>query len=938
MLKDIYSGTRFRASMILPVRNDEDSVGRQYFQDFLVSYTALAFRMARIDCQTLNECAIDVDVLPDLISHRYLTNLMTLTSPNGCLLWKSLHELCHFDCRPTITAIIHFFTKRPTNGMRCLSQIIKGLLDRSQTTPSLAQKIWVPLHIVNRIMVHYNLISESRDEVHRAALQSMRHVPSEAYSLFQAVDATLQTFVNKQVSVLSLETSQALVQQLSNLLLSVGAADPELTAFTLRSKLGFTQELENGEGQAIMELAWKFQLLKKCILEGRMEIRVQGVETMQQELVTVYNKYVQRSSLHKDHPVAQYLSDFMLENKLVEYFVGVESHPQLIGRCGNIIGFLVITSRYTEAESDAIWKAVMTSPDPRTVDAILNMLTGFFNISPYDTLLYLTTKLNELPLQAFDNNMMHYSKALLENLRRTWKDLRLDRRLNIPPYHLCIRLIREAAAEKILPFSRAKEIHAFALSELQNLLAYGPGNNDRRLIYEECVKDISCRTPFATGSVSAINALLGQNPEADIRMLAKGSDLTNLVIEEFAQIIDEESPMPSIPRTLDDGLTVRLELLQSIITYIPDTITPEAGQRLWDVMLGHDALSDRARHSAWTILVRATRCCQDRNPFIDRCIGEYMPQLNPKFITTGCLMFVGQVTEYEARLANIQLDEGQHRISPLGGELLWHISLVAPSGGIELDAIHMLVHLYLDSPKALHTTQGAIEAVQIDVVERCIHQLKIAASKLKSFSDGTSSGEDEPMIVVVSEEEVDLQRLSFARSLLILKEFVQGVRSRPRYSPLPRAKPQFPSNIRDIKGDCFQIRYQSFSGGTNTGIHSIDIGDLETIEELSQRLIALTGFSNFTAIAGGQKLDFANNYGSTLREMKFDQKGLLIVKKAHDANSLPDLAPAPELRPLELEVMKNFRELYQLLGMEEKLAKEVRFPYLDIFHNLPNRL
>lgn len=931
--KRSYSSTRFGASMIMPLRNDEDSIGRQYFQEFLVTYTALATRMAQIDAQTLHGYAIDVNVLPDLISQRYLNNVLILISPNGSNLWKSLHDLCNFDSKPTITAIIHCFIRLPINGIKCLSQIIKGLLDRSQTTPSLVQKIWAPLQIVNRITHHYNLLSESRDEAQTAMLQSMRHVPAEAYSLFQIVDSTLKTFVSKQVSVLSLEICQALVQHLSNLLTNIGVADQELAVFMLRQKLGIYEEFDSVEGVAIMELAWKFQLLKKCILEGRMEVRVSGVETMQMELVNVYNKYVQRSSAHKDHPVAQYLSNFMLDNKLVEYFVGVESHPQLISRCGNIVGFLVITSRYSEAESDAIWKAVMNSPDPRTVDAILNMITGFFNISPYETLLYLTKKLNELPLEAFDSSMIFYSRALLDNLRRTWKELRLVGRLHLPPYHLCIRLIRQAAAEKSLPFNRTKEIHVFALTELQNLLAFGPSNTDRKLIYEECVKDISCRTEFSTGSVSAINALLGQNPEGDIRMLASDSDLTNLVIEDFAHIIDTESHLLSLPRTFDEGLTVRLDLLQSIITHIPDTITPDAGRRLWDVMLGHEALSDRARHPAWNILVRAIRICPKRNSFIDRCIANYLPQLDPKFMGPGCLSFVGQVANYESRLAHIQLDEGQQRISSLGGELMWHIALVAPSGGIELDAIQMLVASHLDSPKNLLTAQGVLENVQIDVVERCIHQLKIAASKLKSFSDGTSSGEDEPMIVVASEEEIDVQRMSFTRSLLILKEFVQGVRSRPRYSPIPRKKPHFPRNLHEMKGDCFQIRYQSFSGGTNTGIHSIEIGDLETIDDLSQRLIALTGFSKFTAIAGGQKLDLANNSNATLREMKFDQKGLLLVKKAYDANSLPDLAPSPELRPLELEVMKNFRELYQLLGMEERLAKEVRSYRLTLFSN-----
>lgn len=908
--------------MVVPMRNDDESVSGQHFEDFLVAFTGLVSRMILIDCQTIEECLADATMTPDFVSQRYLNNLVALTTPiHGH--WKSLSDLCHYDSRPIITNIIIRFTHRPSNGIKRLSQIIKGLLDRSQTIPGLAQRIWSPLRLVFQMMQHHNSLLESNDEELKNLLKSLRHLPSEAYELFQTIDATFQMFVSKQVTVLSLEMSQSLVQHLSPLLSCIAKADDELTVHTLRSKLGLRQEFDKCEGPTIVELAWKFELLKKCILEGRMEIRVQGVETMQLELVGVYNRYIQHTRAHKDHPVAQYLSDFMLANRLVEYFVGVESHPQLISRCGNIIGFLVITYRYTEAESDAIWKAVMTSQDGRIVDAILVMLIGFFNISPYPNQLYLTKKLNELPLEAFDTSMINYGSQLLESLRLKWKDLRQDTRMDMPPYNLCIRLIRQAAAEKRLPCHRVREINHFAVNELQNLLAFGPSDVDRRTIYQDCVKEISCRTQFATGSVSAINALLGQNPEGDIRMLANDYDLTNLIIQEFAQATDAETTSPATPRTTDESLTVRLELLQSIITHIPDTITPKAGQLLWDVMLGHETISDQARFSAWTILGKATRMSIQRNSFIDRCVADYLPQLKPRFITSGCLTFVHQTVQYESRLAN-QRPEEQHSTGALGGELLWHLSLVAPSGGIELHAIHMLVALYLDFRRTQNTTQAALESMQVEVVERCIRHLKNAASHLKAFIDGTSSGEDEPMVVVATEEEINVQRTTFARSLLILKEFVQGVRSRPRYSPPPQKSPQIPLNPRNVKGDSCQIRYQLFSGGTNTGIHSVEIGDLETIEDLSQRLVALTGFSKFTAISGGQFLDLTTDSHLTLRETKLNQKGLLIVKKSNDADAMPDLAPAPGFRPLELEVMRNFREIYELLGMEEGLAKEVR--------------
>lgn len=813
-----------------------------------------------------------------------------------------------------------------------MSKIVKGFLDRSQINPGLAQHIWVPLGIVNRLMAHYNLLQESDDELQYAMANGLRQLPAEAYALFQTVDGTLQTFVSKQVTALSLEMSQSLVSQLSSLLSSVSHADANLTTAILRDKLHIEQEYSMNDAPIIVEQSWKFQLLKKCVMEGRMEIRVQGVESMQSELVVVYTKYVQNTRQGKNHPIAQFLSDFMLKNKLVEYFVGVDSHPQLLQRCPNVVGFLVITNRYTEAESDAIWKAVVTSQDSRVVDAVLTMLYGFFNISTYPILLYLTTKLNELPLHAFDNSMITYSERLLDHLRRTWKDQRLSRKMDMPPYNLCIRLIRQSAAEDSLPYHKKRDINLFALAQLQHLITFGPSDVDRKTIYGECVQDVACRSRFATGSVSAINALLCQNPEEDIQLLAKDADITTLLIEEFAHIIESESQSASTSQTLDERLTVRLELLQSIIIHIPDTIGPEIGRRLWDVMLGHRALSDRARNSAWAILGKASRCCLRRNSFIDRCISEHLPKLDPLYFTAGILSFVEQFMHYESRLARSRRDGDQFRA--MGGELLWHLSLVAPSGTIERKAIHMLVALYLDSSNIQRAPLSVIEAMHIEVVERCIRQLTVAASTLKTFSDGTSSGEDEPMVIVASEEEVQDQRLHFTRSLLILKEFVHGVRSRPLHSPAPAPRLQLPQDLEEIKGIPINIRYQSFSGGTNTGIHSIEVGDLETVEELSQRLVTLTGFSKFIAISGGQRLNLNKWLQSTLREMKLEEKGLLIVKKAHEEESLPDLAPAPGLRPLEAEVMEHFSELYQFLDMEEGLAKEVFNPLLAPFTQL----
>ena len=896
-------------------------------QDFFVAYTALAMRMTRIDSQTLAGHLEDPGNPPDLISNRYLVSLVILQSHTSPF-WKSVVDTSRYDVKVPVTAIVSRFIQPPASGVTCMTEICRELFERSQKCPVMTQDIWVHINLANKVMNHYRVLQSSSASTEETWLPSLLNLPSQLYQFFLVIDNQFQTLISKQVSALSIETSQGLVTGMSTLLQHIACSDERLAHKIIHEELALIQDFDRDDGALLVELAWKFRLLKKCILEGRMEIRVQGVDTMQLELVQVYQKYVQSREGGKDHPTAQYLSDFMLDNKLVDYFVGVESHPQLINRCANIVGFLVVTGRYTEVQSDVIWKGVVTSPDSRFIDALLSMLNGIFNISGYPILLYLTAKLNEIPLYAFDASMNNYGRMLLDHLRRTWNQSKSEnsvfpQRMDMAPFHLCIRLIRQSLAESSLEPPRKREIHSFARNELGSLLEFGPSDVDRKAIYQECIKDISDRTEYATGSVSAMSALIAQNPEGEIMLLTKGSDLTSLMIEEFAHMIEIERSSNGQSQILEERLEIRCTFLQHIIVSAPDTITASAGSKLWDFAVGSRALHDRARSYGWMCFLKALRRCKaTENPFIDQLIKDYLPRLQPQYYTGGCLQFVQEVVHYQSCMVTSRLDKDANG-GPTATDLLWQLSLTAPPGSIEHKSISFLVALCLDSPDVQRRTQAATDAIHIEIVERCIRQLSSAASKLRSYSDGTSSGEDEPMIIVASEDEVQAQKLCFSRSLMILKEFIHGVRSRPQYSPQPQSQPQLPQGSHEIKGDPISIRYQSFSGGAGTDIRTLEVGDLETIQDLSSRLISLTGFPNFSAIAGGQVLNLKNITNQTLRSLKFDQKGLLIIRRAADAESVPTLSHASGLRPVELEILAHFSELYQLLGMEDKLAKEV---------------
>jgi len=907
------------------LRYNRDVDHRQDLEDLLVAFAALTTRMVKLDCQALEDVAEETNVQTEFASQAYLRCLAFFSYQHAVPFWTTLHRSHDYDYHTTITAITLRFVEAPGNGFQYLTRLLILALSRSTSPQDLAPRSFYPLQLVNRIMEHYVSLKGIDEPLAKTLLDTMVQLPTKAYQLFQAVDPVYQQLITKQVAALNGDVNRDLVSNLSCLLSSVARADERLQASMSQNYPTITDALYGPHGSMVALLTWKLLVFRKCLMEGRMELRVQGVDSMQQELVSVYKTYMNRELGQYENALAQHVAELLLANRFVEYLVGVESHPKLINQCANIVGFLIITRRYRATETDAIWRTVTLSQDSRTVDAILTMLNGFINLADYDTLLYLTSKLSELPLLSYDQSMLDYGVHLLLALQQHWKTLGSDSKLDLPPYHLCIRLIREAATDHSLVAERKRALNVFGTQQLRLILHLGPNEADRNTIYENCVRDIRSRSQFSTGSISAIHALLGQNAREEIIRLANDFDLTRLVVGELSYQSAKERFSNTNPDAIDELLIPRLGLLEAIIIYAPDSLDIENGKRLWDSILSRPSLHEVVRDRALIMLVQAIRTCSTRNSFIDKCITIYLPELDPAlFATRHSLSFVEQIIYYESRLARLTRDDEEQYVAPSGTTLLWRFASVVPSGTVELEAIHRLVALYLDSPKAKDSPRAAMEASYVEVVDRCISQLSLAATALKGFTDGTSSGEDEPMIVVASEEEIQAHKLSFSRSLLILKEFVHGARSRPMYSPPQETIAQLPLETQALSGLPLRLKYQAFSGGLNSGINSIEAGDLESISDLSQRLVERTGFWKFTVIAGGERLDLQKEPGRTLRDIKIDQKGLLIVRKVDDDSAAPDITPVSKPMPLQGEIMKHFAKLHPLLGVEDALANKVR--------------
>lgn len=906
-------------------------------EEFFIDFAQLALHLLRLDTLALRQLAEETDVqVPEMISRTYLPSLGWILQISNIPFFRTMERVNHIELANLVARINDRIAVSPIDALQHISDFAAWAFSLLSRWPHLA-----PI-LVSALNVAQNMVESGNERRNHGADDYLIDSPvlariiKNGYTLFRAVDEKYQMHISKKSPWVTADISESLLRTIGIVYQAFSSLDPSFVLRVARDvSVELPEDAKPDDYIQIVHFGWRFRVLKRHIMEGRMELRVFGMETMQSDLVGIWRQHIQGNPEGIDYPIIQYLVKFLRDNRIVEYIVGVDSHPQLISRSGNIVGFLVVTSTYTDADTDTIWKAVTESQDQRTVGEVLSMLTRTFIMHPASStaLLYLCSKLLELPLHRFDSRMIEFCEQLLLNVREKHGERSRHEALDILhvdsiPWRLCVRLIRESSACDEFTVEHKTALQKFASVQLSSFLSLGLSEADKLDVYERCIQDIAEMNSFASGSIQALNALLPAYDSHEIRKLTSDFDLTRLVIMEFCHAW-ETNQSDFTDSFSKNALLSRIQLLNRIIDKVPETITPDLSDTLWTrvFMTGN---VDQARAPLWEMLCRVTGHCGTPNPFIERCLHEYLPSLSPENYSPEILSFAEQAVAYEIRFNPPPIPGENEIISLPGMDRIWYLILTAPPGTIESKATSFAIEMYLDHTLIRRAPPSAAEATHISLVDRCVEQIRSAASKLKVFKDSSTSGEDEPMVAVADDHEIRAEELRFSRSLLFLQQLLQGLRTRPQYSPPQGQAPDLPERVG--KGDPIEIPYQCFNGGSQSKVRTLKIGDLCTASELVDRLVHLTGFSKFSTIYGGQKINLLENPDATLRELKF-RAGLLIIRKISDG---PEVSPTGRRQSLTLvdsEVLKHFDDLYDLLSLEDRFAKEVRpllpLTYLD---------
>jgi ubiquitin carboxyl-terminal hydrolase 34 len=864
---------------------------------------------------------------PDLASYRYLSAYgYLLRKDEGSHIGRNLETHYSWNWDDDIQTLSDSF-QTEGGSITALTKLVHGQLKLMPRNPKIVDHFTEPCRIAAKIVVDASSVADERN-IHQQSVEAAHQKLLQGYEFFKVMTTGLESVIEKHVTHLSPDAAMAHLTGLSLILQSSLRIGNPLTRELVEKQHLKNSAIPQSKWPRVISLEWKFNILKKLITSAQMQLRVVGVTTMCNDLLAIYASC--KGNDPTTSPVLLYFADFILQNQLVDYIVGIGSHPEIINESSNIVGFLIVTKTYKTQQTDRIWQTVMSSQDPRVVDAILKMMIKCLNLFDYQTLLCLCNKVSEVPIEAFTMGMRDFCQSLFKDLVQKYGQEGVPY-LNAPPYDLCVRLIRESSIVTNEAPAGYPDVQNFAANRFRELLQFGPGTETRNSIYASCIEDISSKTATAPGSICVISTLIRQNSAKDLRVLTTEHGLTKLLVEELESAIVGDRQSSNMPIRNSPASQARRELLHTIITTEPGTISQDLGKRLWHVLVGSEFLTIADRTTSWQILNTAVKKTSVNNVFLASCYKDHLPRLRPECFTNGALEFVREALI--AWLDEVRRDfvEEDRRFESHALDQLWRMILTAPPNTIDAAAITILVEVYVESALILSLPRAKSRTIHLALVDRCLKQLKAAATQLKDFSDGASSGPEEGMVIVASEDQFQEQEKIFARSLAVLREFLKSYQSKPQFAT-PKLRSPIVTTSNTVEGEPLTVKYQSFDGDKHTDVKSLTLGKLNPPATLFASLQKATGFKNYKVYCGGKVIDPDEvEVCKSLEDLNLN--GLVLVQRRDDTDSSSGHSNSNKTT-LELEITKHFDDLWSYLSMHEKVAQEVSTSSLDCLHNL----
>lgn len=916
--------------------------------DFIIAYGRITRLMFELETRRCADFSATGEFSERLVwghAWSYLMPISTLLSRN-CPLITSLQTHHGIDplliVRPCLLALMG---SQDLNLMEAVSDLGSALGPALMKSPKFFKEfsfIQGPLHNVLEAFLAPCLPQNESDT---EMTQSLNNVQSGLQTLFSNLIRLLQDAVRKQCTWLTMEVAADIVNSLGRMFVKFGEEIPQF-AVDLIIDAGVTvEDTDYTCTGTICETAFKFMAYHKFLRHGRMELRVCGVERMCLDLVDAYNEHIKHKADDVQHPLVNFLNRFLRQSNIIDYVTSVDSHPQIIQRSANLVGFLCVSRTYTVADTDRIWNVVVHGQDPRTVQEVLSLLQRCFdNFQDVSLVVDICQRLVDIPTHHFDARMLEFSMMALERLRSRSPYLAYSQFFYPPPAQtydpvgrqLLFRLMRVLYAPDMCSGLGAgfegyirPNLDAFFHASKEPGRCLFMDEEEEHALLAEIKMHLESHGPEVCGTLHLVNYLLssGQHNIDSKTAIIERSGCLKALVDDIALLSERYRDEASPESDLQFG--PRLAALSFMVNLQADQFDEAVVSSLWSSLLMNEKLGSRHRAIAWTKLTHTMKNCRKPHQAMDRLLQDFWPRLQPEQFSKQILEFAEQSISYEAETRDQSATTLEEVVVIPGIERVWTIMLDAPRGTLETEATDFVINQYLRNPSIRRATKSSVHATHLALIDRCVSLVLGSASRLKSFA-GNDEGQDEGMAIIASSEEISLEESRFDRSLLFLRRFTEAVKGNPGCSPISQRHPDILPDFPDLKGESINLTVQVYGNKyVSDTQRKVSVGSENTGSELWSYLSTISGFSSFTVFHLGKRdpYDLQTNT-SLLEELKLTRGPLLVQKDAQTVES----QPSRKLRlssPVDEKISLHFDDLYGLLDSNDRLAKEV-YDFLNI--------
>ncbi|KAI5249828.1 hypothetical protein E4T43_00477 [Aureobasidium subglaciale] len=612
--------------------------------------------------------------------------------------------------------------------------------------------------------------------------------------------------------------------------------------------------------------ACDFEFLNALMHSSSMELRNRALDRFGD---SARRLYLDKGTLSLDQheQIKQFIRKFIQAKDVLGFLYGSQSHATLIGRTGPILMIMTQSQRLAKSDADILWTTSINAQQPDESQTAMRVLQGLVQHMPLSVKEYFCNKFRDLDLSRLTASTERLLGTFLTN------PLRDSVSRNFNSTHICISLLHKVE-DSALSVNRQN----YLLTKLGDMLLSIHSSDDVQeniRLVEICVQPIVACSTKATGYVQALSCLLRQTgfPLESCEILSRLS--FRLCVEELKHFLGR-ARNKTTPLSVN-ALRCRLELafrMLSISSPYDDTVALE--KEVWDNVLGSGASSSTVRDVGWRFFVNLFRKNDSQlEAFYQRCITQYLPKLPPDFASYEMM----PLFELQAK----RQESDPTVLLPLGEELTRLALCVSQADVANRFGDILMNSLFKD--KALEYPDLAVSE-QVMVVKKCVLRVNLGEPwGLRACH----------MLLVL---------LGLSRKFHITLELAKGT-----------ASSGSSDKGAELSQDDIQIPIRVLKGNAQPQSKVVTLNKSASCSDLDAAIVSETGFTNYTVVSQGKKIDFAELPEKPIAQLGLPEGNVLVVQKCNTLESIQeDLNQSAEKSAVETEMLAHLDTLYDVLG------------------------